>query len=74
MTNIIQPGYLKRILSRKKRLVDIRTSLHLCHETTGCWSRGAAKGMHGTTLSEVPGLFGERHELAFAANSGTMMN
>eukprot|EP00959_Pyramimonas_sp_CCMP1952_P281686 5887905-Pyramimonas_sp.AAC.1 len=26
------------------------------------------KGLHGTTVSEVPGLFGERHELALAAN------
>eukprot|EP00959_Pyramimonas_sp_CCMP1952_P163726 3422912-Pyramimonas_sp.AAC.1 len=26
------------------------------------------KGMHGATLSEVPGIFGERHELALAAN------
>eukprot|EP00959_Pyramimonas_sp_CCMP1952_P003334 69205-Pyramimonas_sp.AAC.1 len=29
-------------------------------------------GMHGTTLSEVTGIFGERHELALAANSGAM--
>eukprot|EP00959_Pyramimonas_sp_CCMP1952_P198693 4155972-Pyramimonas_sp.AAC.1 len=28
------------------------------------------KGMHGTTLCDVPGVFGERHELALAANSG----
>eukprot|EP00959_Pyramimonas_sp_CCMP1952_P365419 7653128-Pyramimonas_sp.AAC.1 len=27
----------------KTRLVDIWTSLHLHHGTTGCWSRGAAK-------------------------------
>eukprot|EP00959_Pyramimonas_sp_CCMP1952_P072722 1519423-Pyramimonas_sp.AAC.1 len=26
------------------------------------------KGLHGTTVSGVPGLFGERHELALAAN------
>eukprot|EP00959_Pyramimonas_sp_CCMP1952_P038164 798624-Pyramimonas_sp.AAC.1 len=32
------------------------------------------RGMYGTTLSEVPELFGERHELALAANSGTMVN
>eukprot|EP00959_Pyramimonas_sp_CCMP1952_P109208 2284141-Pyramimonas_sp.AAC.1 len=32
------------------------------------------KGLHGTTVPEVPGLFGERHELALAANSGTMTN
>eukprot|EP00959_Pyramimonas_sp_CCMP1952_P417256 8742211-Pyramimonas_sp.AAC.1 len=31
-------------------------------------------GLHGTTAFEVPGLFGERHELALAANSGTMIN
>eukprot|EP00959_Pyramimonas_sp_CCMP1952_P285972 5979682-Pyramimonas_sp.AAC.1 len=30
------------------------------------------RGMYGTTLSEVSGLFGERHELALAASSGTM--
>eukprot|EP00959_Pyramimonas_sp_CCMP1952_P225624 4718098-Pyramimonas_sp.AAC.1 len=30
--------------------------------------------MRGATLSEVPGIFGERHELALAANSGTMVN
>eukprot|EP00959_Pyramimonas_sp_CCMP1952_P319096 6676580-Pyramimonas_sp.AAC.1 len=30
------------------------------------------KGMHGTTMSEVPGAFGDRHELALAANSGAM--
>eukprot|EP00959_Pyramimonas_sp_CCMP1952_P270542 5655934-Pyramimonas_sp.AAC.1 len=30
--------------------------------------------MHGTTFSEVPGVFGERHEEALAANSGTMIN
>eukprot|EP00959_Pyramimonas_sp_CCMP1952_P163727 3422913-Pyramimonas_sp.AAC.1 len=30
------------------------------------------KGMYGTTLSESPGILGERHELALAANSGTM--
>eukprot|EP00959_Pyramimonas_sp_CCMP1952_P015017 318010-Pyramimonas_sp.AAC.1 len=35
---------------------------------------GAVKGLHGTTACEVPGLFGERHELALAANSGTMIN
>eukprot|EP00959_Pyramimonas_sp_CCMP1952_P154881 3240447-Pyramimonas_sp.AAC.1 len=32
------------------------------------------EGLHGATVSEVPGLFGERHELALAANSGTMIN
>eukprot|EP00959_Pyramimonas_sp_CCMP1952_P036427 762542-Pyramimonas_sp.AAC.1 len=32
------------------------------------------KGTHGTTLSTVPGVFGDRHELAFAANSGTMID
>eukprot|EP00959_Pyramimonas_sp_CCMP1952_P255230 5330979-Pyramimonas_sp.AAC.1 len=39
------------------------------------------KGMYGTTLSEVPGIFGERHELArerhelaLAANSWTMVD
>eukprot|EP00959_Pyramimonas_sp_CCMP1952_P408669 8564505-Pyramimonas_sp.AAC.1 len=32
------------------------------------------KGMHGTTLSDAPGIFGERHELALAANSGTMID
>eukprot|EP00959_Pyramimonas_sp_CCMP1952_P324060 6782266-Pyramimonas_sp.AAC.1 len=32
------------------------------------------KGMHGTTLSEVPGIFGERHELALVANSGAMVD
>eukprot|EP00959_Pyramimonas_sp_CCMP1952_P416785 8731863-Pyramimonas_sp.AAC.1 len=32
------------------------------------------RGMCGTTLSEVPGLFGGRHELALAANSGTMVD
>eukprot|EP00959_Pyramimonas_sp_CCMP1952_P230269 4814352-Pyramimonas_sp.AAC.1 len=32
------------------------------------------KGLHGTTVSEVPGIFGERHELALAANRGTMIN
>eukprot|EP00959_Pyramimonas_sp_CCMP1952_P206362 4315921-Pyramimonas_sp.AAC.1 len=32
------------------------------------------KGTHDTTVSEVPGLFGERHELALAANSGTMIS
>eukprot|EP00959_Pyramimonas_sp_CCMP1952_P434877 9105859-Pyramimonas_sp.AAC.1 len=30
--------------------------------------------MRGTTLSEVPGLFGESHDLALAANSGTMVD
>eukprot|EP00959_Pyramimonas_sp_CCMP1952_P386298 8095962-Pyramimonas_sp.AAC.1 len=32
------------------------------------------KGMHGTTLSAVPGVSGERHELALAANSGTRID
>eukprot|EP00959_Pyramimonas_sp_CCMP1952_P015163 320975-Pyramimonas_sp.AAC.1 len=32
------------------------------------------KGMHSTTQSEVPGIFGERHELALAANSRTMVD
>eukprot|EP00959_Pyramimonas_sp_CCMP1952_P044677 933337-Pyramimonas_sp.AAC.1 len=32
------------------------------------------KGMHGTTLPEVPGIFGGRHELALAANSGAMLD
>eukprot|EP00959_Pyramimonas_sp_CCMP1952_P215893 4515906-Pyramimonas_sp.AAC.1 len=32
------------------------------------------KGMRGTTLSEVSGFSDERHELALAANSGTMIN
>eukprot|EP00959_Pyramimonas_sp_CCMP1952_P449870 9419566-Pyramimonas_sp.AAC.1 len=31
------------------------------------------KGMRGSTLSDVPGIFGERHELALAANSGTIV-
>eukprot|EP00959_Pyramimonas_sp_CCMP1952_P088574 1853077-Pyramimonas_sp.AAC.1 len=31
-------------------------------------------GLHGATVSEVPRTFGERHELALAANSGTMIN
>eukprot|EP00959_Pyramimonas_sp_CCMP1952_P179157 3745216-Pyramimonas_sp.AAC.1 len=37
-------------------------------------ARRRRNGMHGATLSEVPGLFGERHELALAANSGAMTN
>eukprot|EP00959_Pyramimonas_sp_CCMP1952_P370056 7750210-Pyramimonas_sp.AAC.1 len=32
------------------------------------------RGMHGTTLSEVPRLFGERRALSLAANSGTMVD
>eukprot|EP00959_Pyramimonas_sp_CCMP1952_P254318 5312425-Pyramimonas_sp.AAC.1 len=32
------------------------------------------KGVHGTIVYDVPGLFGERHGLALAANSGTMIN
>eukprot|EP00959_Pyramimonas_sp_CCMP1952_P312058 6531236-Pyramimonas_sp.AAC.1 len=32
------------------------------------------RGLHGTTAPEVPGIFGERHELASAANSGIMIN
>eukprot|EP00959_Pyramimonas_sp_CCMP1952_P299760 6269929-Pyramimonas_sp.AAC.1 len=32
------------------------------------------KGLLGTTVSEVPGILGERHELALAAYSGTMIN
>eukprot|EP00959_Pyramimonas_sp_CCMP1952_P082493 1723849-Pyramimonas_sp.AAC.1 len=32
------------------------------------------KGTHATTLAEVPGIFGESHELALAANSGTMVD
>eukprot|EP00959_Pyramimonas_sp_CCMP1952_P200574 4195336-Pyramimonas_sp.AAC.1 len=32
------------------------------------------KGMHGTTQSDVPGIFEDRHELALAANSGTMVD
>eukprot|EP00959_Pyramimonas_sp_CCMP1952_P352658 7388745-Pyramimonas_sp.AAC.1 len=32
------------------------------------------KGLHGTAVSEVPGIFGERHELALAPKSGTMIN
>eukprot|EP00959_Pyramimonas_sp_CCMP1952_P422778 8856293-Pyramimonas_sp.AAC.1 len=40
----------------------------------GCWNRGAAKGLLGTTVPEVLGTFGGRHELALAANSGTMIN
>eukprot|EP00959_Pyramimonas_sp_CCMP1952_P324760 6797764-Pyramimonas_sp.AAC.1 len=35
------------------------------------WRR---KGLHGITLSEMPGIFGERHELALAANSGTTVD
>eukprot|EP00959_Pyramimonas_sp_CCMP1952_P230205 4812894-Pyramimonas_sp.AAC.1 len=30
--------------------------------------------MRGTTLSAVPGIFGERHELALTANSGNMVD
>eukprot|EP00959_Pyramimonas_sp_CCMP1952_P238947 4993746-Pyramimonas_sp.AAC.1 len=29
--------------------------------------------MRGTTLSDVPGIFGERHELALVANAGAMV-
>eukprot|EP00959_Pyramimonas_sp_CCMP1952_P325225 6807227-Pyramimonas_sp.AAC.1 len=32
------------------------------------------KGLRGATVSEVPGIFGERHELALAASSGSMIN
>eukprot|EP00959_Pyramimonas_sp_CCMP1952_P405453 8497681-Pyramimonas_sp.AAC.1 len=32
------------------------------------------KGLLGTTVSEVPGIFGEHHELALAASSGTVIN
>eukprot|EP00959_Pyramimonas_sp_CCMP1952_P160689 3360530-Pyramimonas_sp.AAC.1 len=31
------------------------------------------KGLHGATVSEVPGIFAERHELPLVANSGTMI-
>eukprot|EP00959_Pyramimonas_sp_CCMP1952_P122438 2559675-Pyramimonas_sp.AAC.1 len=30
--------------------------------------------MRGSTLSDVPGRLGKRHELALAANSGTMVD
>eukprot|EP00959_Pyramimonas_sp_CCMP1952_P319139 6677575-Pyramimonas_sp.AAC.2 len=32
------------------------------------------KGTHGTALSDLPGIFGERPELALAANSGTLLD
>eukprot|EP00959_Pyramimonas_sp_CCMP1952_P413834 8670984-Pyramimonas_sp.AAC.1 len=32
------------------------------------------KGMHGTALYEMPGIFEERHELSLATNSGTMVD
>eukprot|EP00959_Pyramimonas_sp_CCMP1952_P223604 4675278-Pyramimonas_sp.AAC.1 len=32
------------------------------------------KGMHGTTLPAVPGIFDKRGELALAANSATMVD
>eukprot|EP00959_Pyramimonas_sp_CCMP1952_P458867 9477331-Pyramimonas_sp.AAC.1 len=32
------------------------------------------EGLHGTRVSEVPGQSGEHHELALAADSGTMIN
>eukprot|EP00959_Pyramimonas_sp_CCMP1952_P175193 3661185-Pyramimonas_sp.AAC.1 len=32
------------------------------------------KGLHGATISEVPGIFGQRHVLALVANSGTITN
>eukprot|EP00959_Pyramimonas_sp_CCMP1952_P101686 2127337-Pyramimonas_sp.AAC.1 len=32
------------------------------------------KVMYGTTLSAVPGIFGDRHGLALAANSGAMVD
>eukprot|EP00959_Pyramimonas_sp_CCMP1952_P384243 8052654-Pyramimonas_sp.AAC.1 len=32
------------------------------------------KGTHGTTLSDVPGVFGDRHELALAPTSGTTVD
>eukprot|EP00959_Pyramimonas_sp_CCMP1952_P090068 1885632-Pyramimonas_sp.AAC.1 len=53
-------GYMNAIasLTRDKRALDQRRR----------------KGMHGATWSAVPGIFGERHELALAANSGTMVD
>eukprot|EP00959_Pyramimonas_sp_CCMP1952_P234312 4895930-Pyramimonas_sp.AAC.1 len=32
------------------------------------------KGLHGTTVSEVSGIVGERHELVLAASIETMIN
>eukprot|EP00959_Pyramimonas_sp_CCMP1952_P154476 3231641-Pyramimonas_sp.AAC.1 len=32
------------------------------------------KGTHGTTLSDVPGIFGDHHDRALAASSGTMVD
>eukprot|EP00959_Pyramimonas_sp_CCMP1952_P078464 1640065-Pyramimonas_sp.AAC.2 len=51
--------------------MNVSTSL-----TRGQWVLGQRrrKGMHGSTLSDVPGIFGERHEVALAANSGAMLD
>eukprot|EP00959_Pyramimonas_sp_CCMP1952_P051593 1078232-Pyramimonas_sp.AAC.1 len=50
--------------------LDLRETSH--HRRRG--TRRRRKGTHGTTLSGVPGIFGDRHELALAANSGTIVD
>eukprot|EP00959_Pyramimonas_sp_CCMP1952_P401622 8415350-Pyramimonas_sp.AAC.1 len=44
--------------------------------TRGQWvlDQRRRKGMRGTALSAVLGIFGEKHELALAANSETMID
>eukprot|EP00959_Pyramimonas_sp_CCMP1952_P425209 8906699-Pyramimonas_sp.AAC.1 len=51
--------------------VNVFTSLSRNDWVLEQWRR---KGMYGTTLSAVPAIFGERHELALAANSGAMVD
>eukprot|EP00959_Pyramimonas_sp_CCMP1952_P089564 1873631-Pyramimonas_sp.AAC.1 len=74
MTSILRPGLLKQkpITEEEARgCMNVFTSLS---RNDWAWEQRRRKGMHGTTLSEVPGLFGERHALPLAADSGTMVD
>eukprot|EP00959_Pyramimonas_sp_CCMP1952_P266932 5580795-Pyramimonas_sp.AAC.1 len=69
MTNTLQPGLLKRVLVRKEEgrgYMNVFTSLSRNDWVLELRRR---KGLHGATVSGIHGIFGERHELALAANS-----
>eukprot|EP00959_Pyramimonas_sp_CCMP1952_P380680 7975756-Pyramimonas_sp.AAC.1 len=69
----MQPGSLKGILFRKKRLVDMDAFTSLSRNDWVLEER-RREGMHGATVPDMLGLFGERRELALAASSGNVIN
>eukprot|EP00959_Pyramimonas_sp_CCMP1952_P199189 4166395-Pyramimonas_sp.AAC.1 len=72
MTSILRPCFTEKNPTTEEEARGYMNVLTSLSRNKWVLEQRRRKGMYVTTMSEVPGIFGERHVLALAANSGTM--